>query len=45
MKYKQTKRKRRWMRVLFWIVLAALLAGLYARFVEPNLLVVRRFSF
>lgn len=30
---------------LFWIVLAALLAGLYARFVEPNLLVVRRLSF
>ena len=45
MKYKQTKRKRRWMWVLFWIVLAALLAGLYARFVEPNLLVVRRLSF
>lgn len=31
--------------MLFWIVLAALLAGLYARFVEPNLLVVRRLSF
>ncbi|WP_291245463.1 metallophosphoesterase [Fournierella sp.] len=45
MKYKQTKRKRRWIWVLFWIVLAALLAGLYARFVEPNLLVVRRLSF
>ena len=45
MKYKQTKRKRRWMWGLFWIVLAALLAGLYARFVEPNLLVVRRLSF
>lgn len=45
MKYKQTKRKRRWIWVLFWIVLAALVAGLYARFVEPNLLVVRRLSF
>lgn len=31
--------------MLFWIVLAALLAGLYARFIEPNLLVVRRLSF
>ena len=45
MKQKQMKRKRRWAWVLFWIVLAALLTGLYARFVEPNLLVVRRLSF
>lgn len=45
MKHKQTKRKRRWIWALFWMVLAALLAGVYARFVEPNLLVVRRFSF
>lgn len=45
MKQKQTKRKGRWVWVVFWIVLAALLAGLYARFVEPNLLVVRKFHF
>lgn len=45
MKRKQTKRKRRWIWALFWMVLAALLAGVYTRFVEPNLLVVRRFSF
>ena len=45
MKQKQIKRKRHWAWVLFWIVLAALLTGLYARFVEPNLLVVRRLSF
>lgn len=31
--------------MLFWIGLAALLTGLYARFVEPNLLVVRKLSF
>lgn len=45
MKQKQTKRKRHWIWALFWMVLAALLAGVYARFVEPNLLVVRKLSF
>lgn len=45
MKQKQIKRKRRWAWALFWMVLAALLTGLYARFVEPNLLVVRKLSF
>lgn len=45
MKQKQTKRKRHWIWALFWMVLAALLAGVYARFVEPDLLVVRRLSF
>lgn len=45
MKNKQIKRKRCWVWLLFWVVLAALLVGLYARFVEPNLLVVRRLSF
>ena len=45
MKNKQIKRKRCWVWLLLWVVLAALLVGLYARFVEPNLLVVRRLSF
>lgn len=44
MKQKQTRKKRRWGWVLIWLLLGALLAGLYARFVEPELLIVRRLT-
>ena len=44
MKQKQTRKKRHWGWVLIWLLLGAWLAGLYARFVEPELLIVRRLT-
>lgn len=44
MKHEQTRKKRSWGWGLLWLLLGALLMGLYARFVEPELLIVRKLT-